>query len=130
MDIKTTLTSSALLVAAALSYGTVQAHPLEDRILGCSQVQPYLDAAYELRTGGAPIEVVREILVEDAELLPAHRFIISAVVTTLYAIEGEHLPEFEHYRVLSFQVCLTNIGSGFLELTDTGKRLSHHRIEL
>ena len=130
MKIKTILTSSVLTVAAILGFGTVQAHPLEDRILGCSQVQPYLDVAYELRTDGAPIEVARAILVEDTELIPAQRFIVNAVVDTLYAIEGDQLPEFEHYRVLSFQVCLTNIGSGFRELTDTGKRLQHLRYEL
>jgi len=124
-----TLKHSVVAAALALGMGAVQAHPLEARILGCSQVQPYLDVAYEIRTGGAPIEVAREILVEDTELLPAHRFIINAVVDTLYAIESEQLPEFEHYRVLSFQVCLSNIGSGFLELTETGKRLSHQRAE-
>jgi len=110
------LKHSVVAATLALGVGAAQAYPLEDRILGCSQVQPALDAAYTMRVDGQPIEVVQAVLVDDPELLPAHRFILQGIVKTLYDIPVEQLPKFEHYRVLSFSVCLENIGAGFVEL--------------
>lgn len=112
----TKMTCSLAGVVLALGLGAAQAYPLEDRILGCSQVQPVLDAAYILRMDGQPVEVAKAVLVNDPELLPAHRFIVQMILKTLYAIPSEQLPRFEHYRVLSFSVCLENIGAGFVEL--------------
>lgn len=124
----TKMTFNLAGVALALGLGVAQAYPLEDRVMGCSQVQPALDAAYTMRVDGQPIEVVQAVLVNDPELLPAHRFILQGIVETLYAIPVEQLPKFENYRVLSFSVCLENIGAGFVELyPDVGVGANKYR---
>lgn len=124
----TKMTCSLAGVALALGLGAAQAYPLEDRIIGCSQVQPALDVAYVLRTDGQPVEVAKAVLVDDPELLPAHRFIVQVILKTLYAIPSTQLPKFEHYRVLSFSVCLEKIGAGFVELEpEVGAGASKYR---
>ncbi len=121
---------ASVLTAAAAITGAVQAHPLEARVLGCMQAQPVVDAAYDVRVNDVPIEVAFNILVEDPTLSPAQRFIVANLVQTLYSIEVEHLPTYEHYRVLSFTICVESIGNGFIELESTGDVLQHKRSDL
>lgn len=110
------LKRSVVAATLALGMGAVQAYPLETRVMGCMEIMPVLDAAFEARTNDIPADVAFEALVGIEELHPAQRYIVVVITGTLYELDSEQIPDFEHYRMLTFHICLDTLGEGEVEL--------------
>lgn len=110
------LKHSVVAATLALGMGAVQAYPLETRVMGCTEIVPVLNAAFAARTSDIPADVAFEALVGIEELHPAQRYIVAVILGTLYELDSEHIPDFEHYRMLTFHICLDTLGEGEVEL--------------
>ena len=110
------LKRSVVAATLSLGMGAVQAYPLETRVMGCMEIMPVLDAAFGARTNDIPADVAFETLVGIEELHPAQRYIVTVITGTLYALDSEQIPDFEHYRMLTFHICLDTLGDGEVEL--------------
>ncbi len=115
------LTLSALVLGLGLAAsGAPIAHTLEARIEACAQIMPHFESVYVFRADDTPRVVVDTVLVGSEHITAAQRFYLAAIVNVLWSIPIDELPDFKEYRTLTYAMCLTEIGTGYLYLPDDG----------